>query len=367
MSNSSDQAAAAVGQRNYSLDDLVALNDEIIALVRSGVPLERGLLDARGDLRGRLGRLVEAVAKRVQSGESLDQAVASAEVNLPEVYSAIVRAGVRSGRLAIALEQLSVTARRIAEMRRIVAMAVMYPLVVALVGCSLFAFVGPQWARLMRMGQDVQRIELSAPAQLGVNLAEHLGPIVFWIPFLLLVGVLLWWWAVGRARSAQPAVSARWCRWLPGLGRLLHYSSAATFCEVLGLLVEHDVPLGEALPLAGAATGDRQMQADAKFLAEKIQSGQCIEAGDKSTKRIPALVRWMLCAGENQGRSVSAIRTAADDYHERAKHLVEWMRIFVPILLVLAIGATITIVFALTVFGPWTSFINNVAESVGRY
>ena len=38
-----------------SLDDLIALNDEIIALIRAGVPLERGLAGLADDLPGRLG------------------------------------------------------------------------------------------------------------------------------------------------------------------------------------------------------------------------------------------------------------------------------------------------------------------------
>lgn len=40
---------------DLSLDDLAALNDEIVALVRAGLPLEPGLTGARRDLRGRLG------------------------------------------------------------------------------------------------------------------------------------------------------------------------------------------------------------------------------------------------------------------------------------------------------------------------
>ena len=83
--SSANPSSASLPPRVYSLDDLTALNDEIIALVRSGVPLERGLTDACHELRGRTGRLVEAVAQRVERGQSLDEAVASPELNLPDV------------------------------------------------------------------------------------------------------------------------------------------------------------------------------------------------------------------------------------------------------------------------------------------
>ena len=45
-----------------TLDQLLALNEEIAALVRAGVPLDRGLLEAGRDVRGRLGRIAGVLA-----------------------------------------------------------------------------------------------------------------------------------------------------------------------------------------------------------------------------------------------------------------------------------------------------------------
>ena len=42
-----------------TVDELVALNEEIAALVRAGVPLERGLLRAGGELPGGLRRITQ--------------------------------------------------------------------------------------------------------------------------------------------------------------------------------------------------------------------------------------------------------------------------------------------------------------------
>src|SRR5687768_10178780 len=85
-------SAALVGPRDYGLDDLISLNDELVALVKSGVPIERGLLDFTGDLSGRLKTLTAAVSSRLARGESLPQALASRELRLPPVYAALVTA-----------------------------------------------------------------------------------------------------------------------------------------------------------------------------------------------------------------------------------------------------------------------------------
>ena len=367
MSGDGAIKARLVGGGGYSLDDLIALNDEIVALVRSGVPLERGLLDLRGDLSGNLRRLVDAIAQRIARGESLQQALDSPDLQLPALYGAIVRAGVRGGRLAVALEQLSATARRVAEMRRIVGMAVLYPLLVAEVACSIFGFVAPKWVEMMRHAYEFHHVQMGTLASIGLTLAEWLGPVAVWLPAMMLLVVILWWWATGLARTAQPANSARWFRWVPGLGRLLRDSSSSTFCEVLALLVEHEVPLDEALRLAGATCGDRTMQAAAEALAKQIHEGGKASLADPSVKRIPAMIRWLLSSTHASRRTADAIRAAGEDYHQRAMYRIECMHIGVPILLVLLVGGSVVMLYAFTLFGPWADFIGNAARALGRY
>ena len=57
-------AEGALGQGGagrISIDELAALNDEIAALVRTGVPLDRGLLGAGTELAGGLRRITTAL------------------------------------------------------------------------------------------------------------------------------------------------------------------------------------------------------------------------------------------------------------------------------------------------------------------
>ena len=56
---------------SISLDDLVALNEEMAALVRAGVPLDAGMADLGYDLPGKLGGLASQIGERLNQGESL--------------------------------------------------------------------------------------------------------------------------------------------------------------------------------------------------------------------------------------------------------------------------------------------------------
>ena len=87
---------------SISLDELIALADEMAALAGAGVPLEHGLIDAAGDLSGRSGKLATDVAHRMQAGESFLHIISNSPGLFPPAYRAVVEAGTRTGRLASA-------------------------------------------------------------------------------------------------------------------------------------------------------------------------------------------------------------------------------------------------------------------------
>ena len=123
-----------------TLDQLIALNDEIAALVHSGVPLEANLAEIGKDLPGTLGHITTLLANRAGQGESLPQLISQCSAQFPPVYRAVIEAGLRAGRLSAALECLSSNVRRLAESRRNVLSAALYPFLVIIVGWSCFAF-----------------------------------------------------------------------------------------------------------------------------------------------------------------------------------------------------------------------------------
>ena len=108
---------------SITVEQLSALNEEIRALVRAGVPLERGLITAARDLGGRLGRITSALGTRLSRGESLVEALDAEKDVLPPLYRAVVEAGARSGQLPVALEGLAGYVRGYSEARSTIGLA----------------------------------------------------------------------------------------------------------------------------------------------------------------------------------------------------------------------------------------------------
>jgi general secretion pathway protein F len=344
-----------------SVDQLIALNDEILALVRAGLPLERGLRAAGRDLGGRLGAVTEALAARMAKGESLHEALANEGDRIPEIYRAVVEAGARAGRLSVALEGLSAYARGYAETRRSIALALIYPLTVLIIAYGLLVglavFIAPKfWSIFTSLGIG-DRVFLGMLRRAG-DTVQIWGPI---LPVLLPISLLLWWIS-GRAASLDGGWAGRWLGVFPWMRSILWNSKAASYSEVLALLVDQRVPLNEAIPLAAAATGDRGLQKAANQLAEVISRGESPRDGARNLREFPALLRWLLATSEQQPSMVSALRHASDTYRRRALHQASLMRVLLPRILLVVVGAASALFYVLALMVPMATLMRNIAN-----
>lgn len=336
-----------------TLDDLIALNDEMAALVRCGVPLEAGLAELGADLPGRLGRFAALLAQRTARGESLAQAITAEAGQLPPSYRAVVEAGIRAGRLPAALESVASSARRLSETHRAAVIAATYPLLVALVawgGLILFTCVeAPRFAAAFR--------SLSVPGHQVFDALAWVGRGAwYWGPILPVAVVLLATaWCLTCTRAA--AIEGRWGDWffgrIPWMGRMVQCSRTAAFLELLALLVENETPLPEAMVLAAEASGDPSTLRSARQMAAAIEHGQAQPAPGEGM--FPPLVNWLLMAAGRDGTLLSALRHGAAVYHRRARHQSDLVRLLLPMFLTVAVAGTVTALYALTLVAPYAA------------
>jgi general secretion pathway protein F len=346
--------------QSITLDELIALNDEMLALVRAGVPLGQGLADVGHDVRGSLARVTATLAARVERGESLPQALAASGELFPPLYRAIVEAGIKSGRLPAALEMTSAMMRRLADLRRLVLLAMVYPLVVFFVGYGLFMLFVLKILPTLLSASPIRHPPAVVRTLAGLhNGVQWWGPI---LPTIVLTAAILWWLRSRQSLVLQSGGAARVFGWLPSFQKLLAESRAAGFADLLALLVEHQTPLTEAVVLAAEATGDPRLTSAAKQLAAEIGAGIAAGVEDPSTTErglaeIPPLLRWLIATGGNQASFAAALRDAADTYRRRAIRRADWLRLYLPMLLTIGIGGTVVALYALSLFVPWTSML----------
>jgi type II secretory pathway component PulF len=350
------------GQRGgLSLNDLIALNDEIAALTRSGLPLERGLMGAGGDLPGRLGSIARGLGARMERGESLGQALESEGPSVPPTYRAVVEAGIRSGRLAEALEGLAGFARSYVDLRRAIGLALLYPLLVVIVGYGMFVLLVVELAPRLAEAFTSMRVPIGGFIGVLSKIGDSVwiwGPI---LPAFVLMGLIAWW-RTGRTSAFRPGQVGLGMRWVPGLSSILDKATAAQFADWLALLIEHDVPWAEAVTLAAEATGDRRMIASAAAISQSSLQGISPAETIRDSHGIPPLLAWLMGLGGDQEVMASALRHAAETYRRRALRQSAALSIALPSILIVCLGTAATLFYVMALFAPWTSLLRGMTR-----
>jgi general secretion pathway protein F len=357
-----------------SLDDLVALNDEIAGLVRAGVPLELGLASWGRDLSGGLRKTAARLGQSVSQGRSLSDALADEQLQIPPVYRAVVTAGLRSGRLPAALEAISQSAANLKQLRGAVALAMIYPLVLILIAYFLFllllAIVLPAVLSVYENSPPESLIAANGVAQwlfAGIPIpgTVQMVPLVVFPPLLLILAVAAWWNQTRRAMLIDVASAGRWLFWIPLAGRAMRQARMASLAEIFGLLIEHDVPLPEAMRLAATSTGDRRFAKSAGELATKLEQGHLPGRGRLERAGVPPVLALLIATGARQQTLVAMARQAADTYRTRVARDVEWLRDWLPMWLILIVGSVVGLVYCLTFFVPFSQLMQALSGSTG--
>ncbi|MDQ3333511.1 MAG: type II secretion system F family protein [Planctomycetota bacterium] len=328
------------------LEEFIALNHELAALVRSGLPLELGL--GAGGQRHLSGRITE----RLRSGRSLEDALKEEGDSLPPVYRAVVEAGLRSGRLAEAVETISRAAGAMVRLRRRLAIATVYPAILIVVTFVLAATVLPRLLMIVA-AIDGEHGERSGIVQtLLMLLRDNPTDWLFWLPVLI---VFLLWLSGGLT-----ALALR----LPGLNALLRPYRIAAFADLAAGLLEHGVAFDDALTLAADASGDRVLARDARLVAERLRAGQPAGEALPAFVALPRFARWMLSAGATQGTLISTLRHIADWANRKGAARADWYSFFAPAVLTVFLGGAAVAAFAAISFGPVISLIYKLAAEV---
>ncbi len=332
-----------------SLDDFMALNDQLAALVEAGVPLDVDL-GTRSEAAATLERINAAVARRVSQGASLTSALDTDDRLLTPSYRSLVRLGLRSENLAAGLVGSNRLAASAQQSRQATRLALIYPLIV----CTL-AFVGLIGFCLFFVPvlQNTYR-SMRIPVGTGLQTLQSLrSTLPYWASAVPLAALLVVGW---RIQSRSP-------RWpvLPGTARAMIEQRAANFADAVATLIDSGVPLPEALRLAADSWNDASQNSATRLLAAAIEQGQAIGDSSLVAAPFPPFLRWALVGSEPITGCAIALRTAAKVYRQSAARRQRRLQVVVPMAIGLALGGTAALLYGLALFVPVIEMLRGLA------
>ena len=326
---------------------------EFRALMSAGLPLAQTLrrLETRKDSAA-LGAAVAAVRTDVQSGHELTAAMAKHPDVFDPLTRATIEAGMSSGALTDALDQLLRLLRIKADLQRKVGRAMTYPLfmlvLLVVVLAVLMLFVLPQFADLY--------------ADFGAELpflTKVLLSFVDWAPVIVPIAILLGFAVLftGRALLRIPAVRQGFDRLrlsLPFVGPLRRDLMLVQISFILALMLNAGATLQRAVKVATDAIDDTDQAARLTRLGQFIQQGGSLGHGLPSVALYPPLSEAMLTAGEEAGDQGQMFLEVAqlheNDLNDRLARVVSLIEPAMMLFVGLVLGTVIIAVY-LPIFG----------------
>jgi general secretion pathway protein F len=335
-----------------TLDDFMALNDQLAALAQAGVPLDIDVGRQGADPAAALEKINALIARRVSQGATVADALESEQQAVTPSYRSLMQVALRSGNVSAALNGSHSLAESVADSWQTVLLSLLYPTVVCsfafagLIGCCVF-FV----PKLESMYESM-RIQPG----LGLALLRTLrDTLPYWIaipPLALILAVI--WSRTQSQRAFGSSGVVRILGWLPGMSRTILQQRWVTFAESLAALLEGGVSLEEALRItAGAGEGNA---------AAAQQPGQALSENSPWGKRLPPFLRWALWHSEATTGRVRALRIAAGIYLQAAQHRVDRWRVLLPVATCVILGGGVTLLYGMALFVPVVEMLRGLAS-----
>ncbi len=284
---------------------------ELATLLDAGLPLDRALavcVDNIPDARDR--RVFAMLHERVKQGLPLSRAMLESPGSFPPMAAAMAEAGEANGALGHALTRLADGLERGEALRRTVASASIYPVMLLVIATgvilAMLLWVVPQFEGLFRDNTA------ELPSTTRVVLAASNG---LRDQGLLLLGLVIGGGVLAARWLRHPRNRPGWDRFvltLPQVGSIVRYAETARFARVLGSLIDGGVPLPIGLQIAQRTIGNRHMADAIARVAKGLNEGGGLSGPLAATGVLPKVAISFLRTGEETARLGPMLDRLAD-------------------------------------------------------
>jgi len=339
------------------LNTLIAFNDQLAALFDAGVPV--GFVGDSQTLDSELERINALLARRISQGESLDQAL-ELERDVPSWYRSLALSAIKSGDVESALSDFTGFAQVTDQSEYVVESALIYPLIV--VGLAYFGLIAFCIFFVPSLQSTYARFRI--PVGSGIAVLEFLRD---WLPFWIALPPIVLLLILARKIRNRRLKSASRRRFggvltrLSGATRALALERSAYVAKSIAAFDESGLPPNEAIELA---LGDYQGARAPEGTRPAAYARLPVAPEERTTgqrNHFPPFLQWALFESEPTIARHRALDMAAALYHQASVHAMQRARVFAPMVLIVVIGGTATLLYGLALFVPVVQMLKAIA------
>ncbi|MFH0774725.1 MAG: type II secretion system F family protein [bacterium] len=324
-----------------SLGDKVLFSRQFSTLINAGIPVIQCLNILVDQTKKNVFKgVLRDIRTNIESGEFISASLAKHPDAFDTLYVSMVKAGEVGGVLDEVLDRLALYLENIAELKRKVVGAMVYPIMIIFVAVIvvgfLLVFVIPQFKEVFKIFGS----KLPAPTQMLIDLSNFLVK-QGWIIVVVVIGIVMFF---GTLIKRVPAVKFRWHKLIlkvPLIGDLLLKVAVARFTRTLGTLARSGVPILEALEICATTSGNKVIEAAILDGRTAIKEGERISESLKTANVFPPIVVQMISIGEETGALDSMLFKVADYYDKEVDATVAALASIIEPVLIVFLGVVV--------------------------
>jgi type IV pilus assembly protein PilC len=328
-------------RRNISTERFLLFNQELLALVKAGLPIIQSfdiMLERQKNATFR--DVLTEIRDKIKSGVALSDAFASYGDLFPPIYSTSLRAGERSGDLEGVLRRFLKYQKMIVTLRKRVTGALIYPAILILLS-SVMVFIMltvviPKFTEFFA-GFDAQ---LPAFTRLMISIAMFLRT-----NLLLVIGgtagaiFVFRQWVSTAGRTVWDRFKLR----VPLVGGILHRFAVLQFTQSLGTLLGGGTPMVPALEIASQSITNQAVSSKVLGIVHNVREGEPLWRSLDSTGVIGDLAVEMIKVGESTGALTEMLANVGEFYDEEIESRLARMVAAIEPLILVFMGLVIAV------------------------
>jgi len=337
-----DFSLKKIFKRKIGYTEFLLFNQEMITLLKAGIPLIRALeIIIQNTRLGILREIVGKAAGNIRNGMQVSEAFTSAQIPFHKIYKASLLAGEKSGHLEQVLEKFNIYLGKISNLRRKTVSSLTYPIILLLfmIGMVLVIsiFVIPKFSAFF----DNMDAQLPATTLFFIAFTQYLKENIV----MYLAAAVLAYGAIRAIEHFQPRViiidqaKVR----IPFLGRVIHENAIAVFARTLAILISGGIPVPDSADIAVETFANKYYYSKVRSVPEKIRQGNLLSGVLDEIAIIPRILVEMIRVGETSGNLTAVLDESADYYERSIDSKINALISLIEPVIIIALGMVIAV------------------------
>jgi type IV pilus assembly protein PilC len=303
------------GEGKITPEDIAIFARQLATMLTAGIPMVQAFeIIGVGHDKPAVQKLVLAIKADIETGNSLNQALAKHPLYFDDLFVNLVEAGEHAGALETVLDKIATYKEKTEALKKKIKKALFYPAAVlavaVIVTVILLIFVIPQFESLFKgFGAD-----LPAFTQFVINLSRWMQSNGWMLLIIVVAAAFTFGYFYKRSRPMRQFID-RLSLQVPVIGPILRKAAIARFARTLATMFAAGVPLVEAMKSVAGATGNIVYQDAVLRMRDEIATGMRMQRAMENTGLFPNMVVQMIAVGEESG-SLDEMSSKVADFYE---------------------------------------------------